>query len=383
MVSTQAKFDQLYIDYDIYHTGANKGKWYADYSTSVRGVLWGWGWSYVGMSLIYMYMATKDKKYLNYMIPQMDYIKVRRDTDLGVESYYGTGRFLPAWNDGGYYSATKKPHTYAVHTGQIVLPFLFFIDTVRKKNLTEYNEKADEYLRICGEALNVHNEPAQWVDYDATHGTMKDVDTTSDISTAGRVLPENMTFSYLSACGYYDYLAGTSIYTEKINKFLNYFRDTCINDNFDVINDAYYWSYWFAYWGDTKWDDVSHARLVVQGLKYLNDLGFTQFKGVMNRFANIVTKITSNDPVPLVAETIHGTVKKPWYTGSTITNQYYPALAGFAVLADYNEDILYRTDAVSEKIYTAVTTGERPMEAAYLQYIASNLVHILVPDQPI
>ena len=58
-----------------------------------------WGWGYVANSLVDMYRVTEDKKYLDILTQQIDYIFSQTDEKLEIESFTGTGHSLPVWLD--------------------------------------------------------------------------------------------------------------------------------------------------------------------------------------------------------------------------------------------------------------------------------------------
>src|SRR5690606_28137375 len=106
---------------------------------SYTGSQYAWGWSYVGNSLIDMYKATGEEKYLEFFIPQAKYIFTQTDEKLVIESFTGSGLSLPAWSDGGHYSSEEFNYAYPVHPGMITLPMLRFVDVVKEDNKKKYN----------------------------------------------------------------------------------------------------------------------------------------------------------------------------------------------------------------------------------------------------
>jgi hypothetical protein len=309
-----------------------------------------WGWSYAANSLIDMYKATGQKKYLEYFIPQAEYILNHTDQKLGIESFTNSGLFLPAWSDRGHYTSGKFTYTYPVHTGMITLPMLRFVDAVKENNLSEYMAYADKFLQESGKALAVHN--TLWRDLSETQGFYEGHSYgTGYVSEANKIGIPNRVFGYLAACGLYDKLSGSNIYTERIKKSLNYFKRSILR--YDSKYDSYYWSYWVSGGTSKSWEDISHAALTVYGLYILHqEAGFDVLnKQDFLRFKNIVYKLVNQRNPPDVRLHIHQRNKhnKIYYTSNE--NPYYYSALRFAFLIRYDKNLVKRLEGVYQEFY--------------------------------
>ncbi|RST74179.1 hypothetical protein D4T97_010895 [Siminovitchia acidinfaciens] len=316
-----------------------------------NGHQYAWSWSYVANSLIDMYKATGDEKYLDQLVPQVEYIFTQTDQKLGIESYTNSGLYLPAWSDGGHFTSGKFNYIYPVHTGMIILPILRFVDTVKENHITKYMETADRFLLESGKALAIHNQQKMWIDFSANEGFyMGHSYGNGIVSEADKIGIPNRIFAYLAACGLYDKLTGENIYTEQIEKSLRYFKQSLVK--YDEEFDSYYWSYW-DYSNAENWEDISHAALTVYGIFILHEeAGFKVFKKKdFEKFKNIVFKIVSEDAPTKVRKFIHPlkNEQKSYYTPKE--SKYYFFALRWSFLGLYDEKVLERLDDVYEGLY--------------------------------
>ena len=305
------------------------------------------------------------------MIPQMDWIIARRDIDLKIESYSGTGLSLPAWSDDGYYGGPAKfAYVYRVHTGLICFSILRFVQAVYANGIKEYFEKAKIYLAICQKALQIHNHDRDWADLGPGRGYYKGAPYGMGIiDVAGKVEMPNRVHAYIMACGLYDYIAETFIYRKRIEKCLRQFKTWL---RYDPFFAAYYWSYWPSEYGEKGWEDISHAQLTMSGLIYLHhNLGYRIYSlEDLLRLANTAKK-TINDIVypPLVMDNLMGTYR-PFDIKSP--NNYAEA-AGWAPLKVIDPTVLIKTQKVNDVIYQKVIKKELKLSPSYLRNFALNL----------
>jgi hypothetical protein len=310
-----------------------------------------WNWSYTANSLVDMYYATGDEKYLGLLVPQAEYIFSQTDEKLGIESFTNTGVSLPAWSDGAQYTSGKYNYIYPVHTGMITIPILRFVKAVKENNITKYMEAADTFLKESGRALAIHNRDNMWKDFSTKEGFYTGHPHGAGIvSEANKIGVPNRIFAYLAACGLYGNIAGQDIYKERIEKSLQYFKHSLLK--YDKKYDAYYWSYWDDL-NAQGWEDISHAAVTVYGIYILHEeAGFKIFnKKELVRFANIVLKMVDEESPPKVRQYIHplSHERAPYYTPKE--NPYYFYAARWSFLGIYNEKILERLKGVFAGMY--------------------------------
>ncbi|MFC3039876.1 hypothetical protein ACFOGI_06390 [Virgibacillus xinjiangensis] len=311
-------------------------------SSTYNGAQYAWGWSNVGNSLVNMYKATGDPKYLEYFAQQAEYIFTQTDEKLGIESFSGTGLSLPGWSDGGYYTSGKFNYIYPVHTGMIILPILRFVDTVKSNELSEYDKIANQFLKSSGDALAIHNQDTMWKDFSDTEGFyLGHQHGEGVVSEAGKIGVPNRISIYIAAAGLYDKLTKGSIYTERIEKSLNYFKYSLFK--FDKDFNTYYWSYYEEQNIEKPWEDISHARITIYGIYILHEeAGFSVFnKQDLDRLANIVFKVVDEkSSPPLVRKYIHKRDEENKAYYSMDENPYYSSILRWSFLGIYNEEIL-------------------------------------------
>lgn len=336
-------------------------KWYYEISNwtkdnllqngnGVHGGQYAWEWSYIGNSLIEMYKATGDDKYLNLFVSQAEFIFSQTDQKLGKESFTNTGLSLPAWSDDGHYSSGEFNYIYPVHTGMIMLPILRFVNEVKENNLSKYNNLADEFLKAGGKALAIHNNKEMWIDINENEGFFLGHPFGEGIiSEANKIGIPNRIFIYLAACGLYDKLTDGSVYTQKIEKSLRYFKSSLLK--YDKNYDSYYWSYWEHGYGD-KWEDISHASLTVYGLFLLKEeAGFDIFSDrEFTKFTNIIFKLVNKESPPKVRSNIHPIKdeKKIYYLADE-SNKYFSVLR-WAFLGEYNKKAFEYLEGVYKEL---------------------------------
>lgn len=316
-----------------------------------------WDWSYTGNSLIDMYNATGEEKYLEDFIPQATYIFTQTDEKLGIESFTGLGVSLPAWSDRGHYTSGKFNYIYPVHTGMILMPILRFVDTVKKNQLVQFYPVADDFLEKSSRALAIHNKDEMWVDLSETEGFYFGHPYGQGIvSEANQIGIPNRIFAYLAAAGLYDKITGKTEYTPRITKSLNYFKNYLLK--YDKENDAYYWSYW-EYANKESWEDISHAALTVYGIYILHEeAGFSIFtEKDFKRFSNIVHKIVKVSKLnsqPKVMQNIHQNGESEYLSFEENKN-YFIALH-WSFLGVYDKTVLDEL----EGIYKELSNQDKP-----------------------
>ena len=325
---------------------------FPDSSKSYSGGDFAWGWSYVGNSLIDMYKATGDKKYLEIFVNQVEYIFTQTDEKLGLESFSGSGLSLPAWSDRGRYTSGEFNYIYPVHTGMITVPILRFVDEVKSNKLEEYTGIAESFLENAGKALVIHNQDNMWVDFSETEGFyIGHSYGVGIVSEAGKIGVPNRISIYLAAAGLYDKLTGGSIYTNRIEKSLNYFKFSLMK--YDEEYDSYYWNYWEQDILGKPWEDISHATVTAYGLFILHEeAGFSIFSNEdFEKIANNVYKVIENENGLIkTRKYIHGRdeEKKVYYLPAE--NKYYYDILRWSFLGLYDEGILTEIENMIENI---------------------------------
>lgn len=336
-IITQDLYDSTYKELDKWsiHEFPGNGKQY-------NGAQYAWGWSYVGNSLIDMYKATGEEKYLELFVPQAEYIITQTDQKLGIESFTGSGLSLPVWSDRGYYTAGKFNYAYPVHTGMITLPILRFVDIVKENSLNEYDAIADKFLIASGNALAVHNNDEMWKDFSETEGFYFGHPYGEGIvSEANKLGIPNRISIYLAACGLFDKISGGKIYYERIEKSLNYFKNSLLN--LDIEHDAYYWTYWKINNLEYAWEDISHGSITTYGLFILHEeVGFTVFTNKdFKRFANIVYKVIDDKSSPIkIRKFIHNRIGENKIYYSIEENDYNHSIIRWAFLGKHDKKAL-------------------------------------------
>lgn len=316
------------------------------------GGSYAWGWSHVANSLVNMYRITGEEKYLQIFVKQAEYIFSKTDDKLGIESFTGTGLSLPVWSDRGRYTSGEFNYTYPVHTGMITLPILRFIDTVYSGDLDKYKGIADEFLLETGKALEVHNQDNMWVDFSDTEGFyIGHPYGQGVVSEAGQIGILNRISVYLAASGLYDKLNGSNIYTNRIEKSLNYIKYTLLK--YDQDFDSYYWNYWEELNIEKNWEDISHASLTVRSIYILHDeAGFTIFNDEdFKKFANNIYKIIDDRNSSIeMRKYIHkrDEEEQTYYTKDE--NPYYYDVFRWSFLGIYDKDILDELEKISKEI---------------------------------
>ncbi|WP_379600611.1 hypothetical protein [Oceanobacillus profundus] len=325
---------------------------FPDANKSYSGADFSWGWSYVGNSLIDMYKATGDKKYLEIFVNQAEYIFTQTDEQLGIESFSGSGLSLPAWSDRGRYTSGEFNYTYPVHTGMITVPILRFVDEVKSNKLEEYKGIADSFLQNTGEALAIHNQDNMWVDFSETEGFyIGHSYGVGIVSEAGKIGVPNRISIYLAAAGLYDKLTDGSIYTKRIEKSLNYFKYSLMK--YDEEYDSYYWSYWEEDILGKPWEDISHAQVTAYGLFLLHEeAGFSIFSNDdFEKIANNVYKVIKNENGLIkTRKYIHERDEEEKVYYLPAENEYYYDILRWSFLGLYDKDILTEIENMVENI---------------------------------
>ncbi|WP_067729079.1 hypothetical protein [Oceanobacillus damuensis] len=366
--------DSKIITEELYNDLYDEQLWSIDQfpkqNSNYNASYYAWGWSYVANSLVDMYRVTENEKYLDILTQQIDFILSKTDEKLGIESFTGEGLSLPAWSDREHYTSGEFNYTYPVHTGMITLPILRFVDTVYTNNLIQYKEEAVRFLAASGEALAVHNQDNMWVDFSATEGFYLGHPYGEDyVSEADKIAIPNRISVYLASAGLYDKLTDGNIYGERIEKSLNYFKDSLFK--YDEEFDSYYWSYWEEQNIQKPWEDISHAALTVYGIFLLHDeVGYSVFKKEdFEKIANNVYKIIDDESSPLqMRKHIHqrGVEEKAYYPSEE--NPYYYDVLRWGFLGVYDKSIL----DVLENAYAKINTEEM-LPQTRLNSIASYL----------
>ncbi|KKK38727.1 hypothetical protein WQ57_06990 [Mesobacillus campisalis] len=346
-VLTPEFYDEMY-----FQQAAWSFKQFPSGNYNFSGEDYAWGWSYVALSLLNMYMATGDEKYLNFFFPQAQYILKHTDEKLGIESFTNSGLSLPAWSDRGHYTSGKFSYTYPVHTGMIVVPILVFVDIVQTYNLSEYRDIADEFLVSAGKALAVHNQPGMWKDVSETEGFFRGHSYGEPyVTEANKMAVPNRIFIYLAACGLYDKLTEGNAYTEKIEKSLRYFKNELVS--YDEKHDAYYWRYWVSGTTPRPGEDISHAALTIYGLYILHEhAGFDIFSTKdFERFTNIIYKTVHTDRPPKVRKYIHNLENEKKVYFNQEENPYYFEILRLGYLGIYDKGIFEELEGVYQEMY--------------------------------
>mgnify|MGYP001183575465 CR=1 FL=1 len=311
-----------------------------------------WGWSYVANSLVDMYRVTKDEKYLDILNEQIEYILSQTDEKLGIESFTKTGLSLPAWSDRGHYTSGEFAYVYPVHTGMITLPILRYVDTVYENDLNKYRESATRFLAASGEALAIHNQDELWVDFSDTEGFYIGHPYGEGlVSEAGKIGIPNRISVYLAAAGLYDKLTTSHTYDERIEKSLNYFKNSLFK--YDGEFDSYYWSYWEEQNIQKPWEDISHAAVTVYGIHILHEeVGYSVFtEEDFEKIANNIPKIIKDDNSSIqMRKYIHKRSDEEKVYYNLAENPYYYDVFRWSFLGVYNESVFDALERVYKKI---------------------------------
>ncbi|CDQ22975.1 hypothetical protein [Halobacillus karajensis] len=317
-----------------------------------------------------MYKATGDEKYLELFVPQADYIFTQTDEKLGVESFTDTNLSLPAWSDRGHYTAGKFNYTYPVHTGMITLPILRFVETVKSNDLDQFEDKADKFLKLSGRALAIHNKDNMWRDFSESEGFyMGHSYGQGIVSEAGKIGVPNRISIYLAACGLYDKMNGSNIYTERINKSLNYIKNSLLK--YDEEYDSYYWSYWEEQTLEKPWEDISHATITLYGIYILHEEGgFSVFRDKdFEKFANNIDKIIDdNTSPPKIRKFIHKRDEEKEAYYSEENNPYYHSILNWSFLGNYDKKVFDKIEQTYEQTNETMTTEEKLRSIALYLY---------------
>jgi hypothetical protein len=245
-------------------------------SRSNRQISFAWNESGHMESLIYMYTATQDIKYLHTLVTCIGNVIDRRDDlreGIGLESTRDYRGVINATWANNYYNKIPRegaPYAHLVHSANITYAMIRFAALVRASPdlsqvtaLTDgryatmkFSDIANDLVIKTIQTLNSHED--QWV-YSATVGWhyRERCDENTPISYACEVLPMNM-HSFAGRTFVQLYLATKDpAYLERIYHIAAFIKKHT-SENKEL--DAKKWRYWGVYSSPTQLpDDISHA----------------------------------------------------------------------------------------------------------------------------
>jgi hypothetical protein len=271
-----------------------KTKW-EYYKSKVDDSLIAWDESYIMRAYLYMYNATKDKKYLEEFIGHADSALRRRDSERGVSDYRGLS--LPAWRSGKY-TNYQEYRIYAVQTGLVATPLAMFASIVNKDpSLSQYASFAGECLGAAKDAIKVHDmrDKPQYLDIECK---WYEQETTMYLDR-----PLNMNLAQGSAMLAVYEATGDRSYLEKATKIANNFKKYL---TIDQAKNNYIWKY---YPWDTKYgkvvEDIDHSIYDTEFINLAYRSGIFN-DADMQKFANTAGKVmVKNDGT--IAKYVDGT----------------------------------------------------------------------------
>ena len=188
-----------------------------------------------------------------------DFKKIRENQFYYVDR---NGMELPSWSYTSD-SALYEPYHSPVMIGLIVYPILRFVEFVKKDNITQFEEMADEYLAASIDALSVIDlDVDAFDDYVIPRSACQDMwrerteygiklgyyvghnyydeDYFKDRGfVSGNPLPYNQSLSVAQCYPVLYRILGDSIWLEKTEKSWNWFRRT----GFDTTGEIWWWYY--------------------------------------------------------------------------------------------------------------------------------------------
>lgn len=234
------------------------GMWYSEIDD-----IYNYAWTQclnVWNSYISLYESSGDVMWLEKLSDQIDDILEKRDSI--THKLDRNGKELPSWS---YTSdpVLYEPYHNPVMIGLIVYPILRFVEAVKNDGITEFEEKADEYLIASIDALSVIDmgvnafnnykvpqeacqdmwrervESGSKLGYYVGHNYYDDDYFKDKGFVSGNPLPYNQSLSVAQCYPVLYRILGDSIWLEKTEKSWNWFRKT----GFDTTGEIWWWYY--------------------------------------------------------------------------------------------------------------------------------------------
>ncbi|MTI85412.1 MAG: hypothetical protein FH756_16345 [Firmicutes bacterium] len=312
--------------------------WQNGYTNDSGGLAW--NRSYVMESFMIMYKQTGDTRYLDRFVIHADQTLAARDSVRGVTNYKGES--LPAWRAGARYTTDGSYYNFAVHTGMLSYPLADFADVVYSNNLTQYMDKAAEYLKAAKDAVAIHADHWRESGNEGWYINPKGAPYEAD----GMGIPFNQYLAMARAELAIYRASGEQVYLDHATKMARHFKNRLM-----VTSDnAYYWYYtwgpflngWTAadglsantpsYSGYKAFEDLGHGTIDVSFAYLAFENGIVFNEQDMQRFGNTIEQnlIRPDGQVNKRVNGGGGILSPPAYIGMWLQySQYAPSLFDF------------------------------------------------------
>lgn len=236
-----------------------------------------WGTSYALMSMLELYEATKEPRYLETFRTIADATLEQRDSVRGVRDYTGTAR--PCWQAGERYST--RPYCWAVHSGMIGYPLARFARVVQGEEArlgSTFGEDAARYLQAAIDAAAVHQ--AEFRTSGADQGYYIFESAASFLPAAGDPMPLNQMNALGRLHAELSRVVSDPLHRERARRMANYFLRWTTTTG----AGGYAWNYQpTAY--RAPGEDISHAAIEVGFARAAADAGIVFDDTHLQRFA--------------------------------------------------------------------------------------------------
>lgn len=261
---------------DLYDAG---GDWYRD-DHNERALL-AWGESYVMMSLVSMFRATGDPRYLDELAHHADGVLATRDDVRGVADYRGVSD--ACWQN-RHYQPADEPYCYVVHTGMILTPIVEFAALVDQHGLHDerardgvpFGDKAAAYVAAAELSVAAHED--QWNGAAGYYVFRPDA---TFLGYPGRDLPLNQSNAMGRLFLALYEATGSPVYRARAASLATQFLA-----QITVRGDGTYaWNYWGGAFSG-RGEDISHAALNVDFAVRCAELGIVFDQADVDAFAD-------------------------------------------------------------------------------------------------
>lgn len=280
LIAPSALAIQPRLDYLEAFDNVNGGDWYRAEDNSQATLAW--GESYVMMSLIAMYRATGDLRFLDLLVRHADLVLLQRDDARGVRDYRGVS--AACWQN-THYQPEEQPYCYVVHSGMIAAPLAEYALLVQQDGLeavptvggAPMGDKAAAYAAAAAEVIAAHED--QW-DPDGYYVFRPDA---AFLTYAGRDLPLNQSNAMGRLLLLMHTLTGEADYLDKATRLALRLRA-----QLTAQGDAWVWNYWGGAYA-APGEDVSHAAINVDFAAMAAEAGVVFSEADVERFAATFT----------------------------------------------------------------------------------------------